>query len=224
MEETKGVDFRAILRTAIRVIASPAAFFQDMPKTGGFGEPLVFMMVMGVTAGIVNAVLSIVGLHIGMGVGKALASIIIHPLVIAVLGFIWSAIVFVLWKLMGSHEPYETAYRCSAYITALWPIAMALKVIPHASVLVVIAIGVCVYVIASIKVHNISSRRAWLVFGIIGAIFIVMSLGAIIAQRATIEETMKYRKQLEQSTGEIQKDSEEARRAFEETQMRLENK
>jgi type VI protein secretion system component VasK len=79
-------------------------------------------------------------------------------------------------------------------------------------------------VIASIETHKISSRRAWLVFGIIGAILIVMSFGFIIAQRAMVEESSKYRKQLEQSTQEMQKNSEEARKALEEMQKQLEKK
>jgi hypothetical protein len=224
MEETKDIDFRAMARTAVRVITSPAAFFREMPRTGGFGGPIVFMMVMGLAAGIVNAVLSIIGLHIGMGIGMALVSIIIYPLVGAVLGFIGAAIVFVIWKLMGSREPYETAYRCVAYLAALWPITTALNVVPYIGVLIVIAIWVYFYVIASIETHKISSRRAWLVFGIIGAILIAMSFGFIIAQRAMMEESSKYRKQLEQSTEEMQKNSEEAQKALEEMQKQLEKK
>jgi len=221
MEEKNGIDFKAMPRTAVRVITSPAAFFRDMPKTGGFAEPLVFMMVMGVAAGIVNAVLSIVGIHAGVGIGKALSSIIKYPLVVAVLGFIWSAIVFVIWKFMGSREPYETAYRCSAYITSLWPIITALNVISRAGVLIVIAIGVSFYGIASIEAHKIPSRRTWPVFGILGAILLVLLMSSRIEQRG---ETMKYRKQLEQSTKEMQKNSEDAQKALEEMQKQLEKK
>ena len=222
--EQKSIDFAAMPQTAIKVATSPAAFFREMPKTGGFGEPLVFMMVMGAVAGLVNAVLSIIGLHIGVGMGMAIASIIIYPLVGAVLGFIGAAIVFVIWKLMGSRESYETAYRCMAYLAALWPVTTVLNVVPYIGVLIVIAIWVYFYVIASIEAHKISSRRAWLVFGIIGAILIVMSLGYIIAQRAFMGEAMKYREQLEQSTKEMQKNSEEARKALEEMQKKLEKK
>lgn len=216
--DSKGIDFKAMPRTAIRVITSPSAFFREMPKTGGFGEPLVFMMVMGLVAGIVNIVLGIVGLH--AGIGKALASIIIYPFGVAIFGFIGAAVVFVIWKLMGSREPYETAYRCMAYITALWPITSALGPISYIGVLIM-ALVMYFYVIATIEAHNIPSHRAWLVFGIIGAILIVLLISARIEQRG---ETMKYRKQLEQSTLEMQKNSEEARRALEEMQKRLEKK
>ena len=222
--DNKSIDFAAMPQTAIKVVTSPAVFFKQMPKTGGFGEPLVFMMVMGLVAGIVNAVLSFIGLHIGVGIGMALASLIIYPLVGAVLGFIGAAIVFVIWKLMGSRESYETAYRCMAYLAALWPITTAINVVPYIGMLIVIAIWVYYYVIASIETHKISSRRAWLVFGIIGAVLVVMSFGYIIAQRAMMEEASKYRKQLEQSTQEMQKNAEEAQKALEEMQRQLEKK
>ncbi len=219
MEEKIKIDFAAIPRTAIKVIVSPAVFFREMPKTGGFVEPLVFMMVMGVTAGIVNVALSFVGIH--AGIGKALSSIIRYPVVAAVLGFIWASIVFVIWKLVGSGEPYATAYRCMAYITALWPMTTALDAIPYIGLLLSIALVAYFYVIASIETHKIPSRRAWLVFGIIGAILIVLLVSARIEQRG---ETMKYRKQLEQSTKETQKDSEEALKSLEEMRKQLEKK
>ena len=219
MEEKTGIDFKAMPQTAIRVITSPAAFFREMPKTGGFVEPLVFMLVMGVIAGIVNVALSFAGIH--AGIGKALLSIIRYPIAAAALGFIWAAIVFVIWKLVGSGEPYETAYRCMAYITALWPITTALDAIPYVGLLLSIALVAYFYVIATIEAHRVPSRRAWLVFGIIGALLVSLFVGGRIAQRG---EAMKYRKQLEQPTQEMQKNSEEARKALEEMQKQLEKK
>ncbi len=224
MDNEKEIDFRAILRMAIRVITSPAAFFREMPKIGGFGEPIVFMMVMGLAAGTVNAVSGIIGLHIGVGVGTALASIIIYPLVGAVFGFIVAAVLFIIWKLLGSQESYETAYRCVAYLAALWPIMVVADVIPYSGALITIVLLTYFCVTASRETHKISSQKAWLVFGIIGAILIVMSFGYIIAQRAMMEESSKYRKQLEQSTQEMRKNSEEAQKSLEEMQKKLEKK
>jgi len=70
--EQKGFDFAAIPQTAIRIITQPAAFFREMPKTGGFVEPLIFMVVIGVVSGLIQAVLSL--LHLNM-VGGAMAGI-----------------------------------------------------------------------------------------------------------------------------------------------------
>ena len=67
--EKKGIDFAALPATAIKAITSPAVFFREMPKTGGFLEPLVFMAVMGAVAGLVEAILAIAGLNVGAGIG-----------------------------------------------------------------------------------------------------------------------------------------------------------
>ena len=49
------VNFAAIPQTAIRVITKPAAFFREMPKAGGYIEPLVFALVLGCLAGIIGS-------------------------------------------------------------------------------------------------------------------------------------------------------------------------
>jgi len=54
------IDYAAIPQTAIRVITSPSAFYRDMPKSGGFVEPLVFVIVMGCIAGIIQTVFNFV--------------------------------------------------------------------------------------------------------------------------------------------------------------------
>ena len=48
--------------------------------------------------------------------------IIFMPIAVAIGSFIGGAILFIIWKLMGSQEDYETAYRCGAYLMALAPI------------------------------------------------------------------------------------------------------
>jgi hypothetical protein len=217
MEQT-GIDFAAMPQTAIKVITSPATFFREMKKTGGFVEPLVFMAIMGVVAGLVQAVLAMAGLSVGVGVGMAIAVVFIYPIAIAILGFIGAAIIFVIWKLMGSQEPYETAYRCMAYLTALWPITTALGAIPYIGIVLTIAIMTYFYVIVSVEAHKIPSQRAWLVFGIIGAALILMGVGAEIAKRALQGKMQMYQQQMEGTAKEMQKSSEAMKKALEQMQ------
>ena len=66
--EVKDINFAAMPQTAVRVVTAPAEFFKTMPKTGGFVEPLVFAVIMGVIAGIIQAIINIFGLsyaHVG---------------------------------------------------------------------------------------------------------------------------------------------------------------
>ena len=60
--EPKDINFAAMPQTAVNVITKPAEFFQGMPKSGGFLEPLVFAIIMGFIAGIIQAILSFIGL------------------------------------------------------------------------------------------------------------------------------------------------------------------
>ncbi len=222
--EKKSIDFAAMPATAIKVITSPAVFFREMPKTGGFLEPLVFMAVLGAVAGLVQAILAILGFNLGVGTGMAIASIIIFPVIIAIFGFIGAAIAFVIWKLMGSKESYETAYRCVAYIAALWPVTTILGAIPYIGIVLVIVLTVYFYAIAGIEAHKIASQTAWLVSGIIGIILIAMTIGAGIASHALRGDSLKYQKQLEETTKEMQKSSEETKKALEELQKKMEKK
>lgn len=227
--EAKGIDFAAIPQTAIKVLTSPSAFFREMPKTGGFVEPLIFMVVMGVIGGIIQTVFSFIGLSMVAGMAMGIASIIMLPILIAIFGFVGAAIIFVIWKLMGSQESYETAYRCVAYMSALTPITTVLGIIPYIGPVIGIVLMTFLIVIASVEVHSIPSQKAWLVFGIIGAIFIIMSISSQFAARKLAKETTRLKKEMEETskalqkqTEEMLKKSEDARKAAEEMQKKLE--
>jgi len=236
--ETKSFNLASIQKTAMSVLTSPSAFFREMPKTGGFIEPLIFMVVMGVIGGLIQTIFSLVGLHIASGMAMGIASIILLPIVIAIGGFIGAAIVFVIWKLMGSQEPYEAAFRCMAYISVLTPITSVLGLIPYLGSLIGVALMTYFIVIAAIEVHKIPSQKAWLVFGIIGAMLIIMNLSAEYSARKVSKGAVKIQKQIEETSKtmekqaeqiqkqleEMQKQAEEARKAAEELQKGLEKK
>ncbi len=50
---------KGIFATVIEVITNPKGFFSEMPKTGGFQQPLVFMVVLGVVSGLITSILSL---------------------------------------------------------------------------------------------------------------------------------------------------------------------
>jgi hypothetical protein len=108
------INFAEMPQTAIDVLTKPAEFFKSMPKAGGFLEPLIFAVIMGLITGIIQAILGFVGLgpagSYGAGMGAGFGAIIFMPIAVAIGSFIGAAILFVIWKLMGSQEDYETAY------------------------------------------------------------------------------------------------------------------
>ena len=48
---------------AMGVITGPEAFYKGMPKTGGFLDPLIFAVAMGVVTGLLHASLALVSLN-----------------------------------------------------------------------------------------------------------------------------------------------------------------
>ena len=163
--------------TAVRVLTGPASFFRDMPKTGGYPEPFVFAVVMAAAGGAVQAVLGLAGLKMASGVEAGAASIIMMPVAVAIGGFLWAGILYLVWKFMGSAEPYETAYRCSAYaLGAILPITAVFGVIPFAGVVLSVALSTYLLVTASSLVHGIPAVKAWIVFGVIGVLLILVGL------------------------------------------------
>ena len=234
--ETKSIDLASIQKTAMRVLTSPSAFFREMPKTGGFVDPLIFMVAMGIISGLIQTIFSLISLNIAGGMAMGVASIILVPILVGIFGFVGAAILFLIWKLLGSKESYETAYRCGAYISVLMPIITVLGIIPYLGSAVGIALSVYFLVIASVEVHKIPSQKAWLVFGIIGAILIIMNISAQITAKKFSRESVKFREkmeetskaikkqveQMEKQTGDLQKQAEEAKKAAEEMQKQLE--
>lgn len=179
----KAFDLVRIAKTAIRVITSPTLFFKEMPRTGGFIEPLVFMVVMGFIGGLIQAVFGIAGLQQVNLEMDAISFIMMLTILIVVSGFVAAAIYFIIWKLMGSQESFETAYRCNAYISALIPITAVLSPFSYVNQIVSVFLITLFLVIASVQVHNQPVKKAWLVFGILGLIFMVASIASESALR-----------------------------------------
>jgi len=204
---------------AFQVISSPYEFFREMPREGGYRQPLLFMVVMALVSGVLQALLSFAGYTLVEGMEPGFGSIIILPIAVAVFGFVGAAILFVVWKLMGSVENYETAYRCIAYISALSPFTTVLGVIPFFGGTIGVAICIYYLVIASVEVHELRAVRAWIVFGVIGA---VVAFGGVMAEtqaRELAQEAADIKSQAvlqdlmvkaRQKSEEVQRKAEEA--------------
>jgi Skp family chaperone for outer membrane proteins len=143
-------------------------------------------------------------------------SILILPIVIAIIGFIGAGIAFLIWKVMGSQEPYETAYRCVAYTGALSPLTTLLGIIPFLGAVLGILIGTYFIVIASVEVHKIPVKKAWTVFGIIAVIFILLNISGQFAARRLSSEAERVQKEMQEATTQMEKKAEESKKAAEE--------
>jgi hypothetical protein len=183
-----------IRATALQVITRPGEFFRTMPKSGGFLPPLTFMVALGLATGLVHTLLSLLRLSPG-GTVTGLAALILVPIVVGVFGFIGAAILFIIWKLMGSGESYETAYRGMAYTAAILPITAVLGIIPYLGGLVGLLWMTFLIVVVSIEVHGIKPKTAWVGFGAICAFFAVTSLSAEYAGRKMVKGMEAWQKE-----------------------------
>ncbi len=176
MSDSSGFDFSSVIDDAKKIILSPADFFAGMAKQGGYVEPMIFVAVMGLLAGLVTAVVSLLGGGFMMGMTGGFLSIIIIPVFAVIGSFIGAVIMFVIWKLMGSTESYETAYRCVAYSSAIYPVSAIAGLVPYLGTAVSVVWGIWLMIVASTTVHNIEAKKAQIVLGILGAIALLLNL------------------------------------------------
>jgi hypothetical protein len=201
-----------IINTLKMVITNPVEFFRTMPKTGGLADPLVFAVVIGLLVGVIQAVIGFVTLSGGLR-WASLVAVIWGPVGALIGSFIGAAILFVIWKIMGSNEDYEVAYRCTAYAYAIAPIMVLAGLVPYVGSLVGLAWGLYLIVTASVEVHKIAARTAWLVFGIITVLLAVMSVGAAITARRVSRSFQEMGVQNEEFATEMNKAASEAGKA-----------
>lgn len=179
-------DISTVIDQAKKVILDPIGFYRTMPTSGGYANPIIFLVVMMVAAILVSFVFSLIGLAkfsplAGGAVG--LSMLILGPIFAIIGSFIGAAILFVIWKLMGSEKNYETAYRCMAYSSAIAPVISVISFIPYLPSLVQTLWGSFLMYTASVEVHKIKDQTAKIVFGILAALGVMMGYGSEKAQR-----------------------------------------
>jgi len=184
MEEKKpAADPKAMLSSILQifqaVISAPVSFYRQMPTSGGYADPVIFAVVMGVAAGIVRIAVSLPGFSFAKLFTLFLAGMIITPILTALFTFVASAILFVIWQLMGSRQSYEVSFRCAAYALAITPVTAALNFIPYLGIVAGMAWTAYILVCASVEVHGTEPKIAWIVFG---AICAILALGSVSMQ------------------------------------------
>lgn len=183
---------------AIKVITDPVGFYQGMAKSGGLLEPLVFMVVLSVVAGVLTAVLSLFGLGAAGVMVGGLMAIILVPVFVVIFGFIAAAIAYGIWKLLGSAEDFETAFRCVAYTAAIAPVTSVLNLIPYLGSLIGALWPMALLALASIHVHRRSVQTSWAVFGAIGIVFALINVSGEHAGRQMKDGLENWQEILEQ--------------------------
>jgi len=207
--------FAEILRIAFEIITAPADSFKSMPKTGGFLEPVAFAAVMGLVASIISSIWNFLGIGYYGGVSPGflaiLLSIVYMPLVFVLSSFIIAAVVFLVWKKLGSRKNYETAYRSVAYLMAILPVMTVLWAIPYAGKILIFATATYYIFIVSTEIHNIIARKALKVFGIIALVILLPLLYYELDMRNKYATTEQVRKAAEETAQQYQQHLDDVR-------------
>ncbi len=186
-----------------QVILNPVQFYSStMKKSGGFIEPLIFMIAMALITAVIMAVIGLIGFGpVGM-MAMGFTGIIVIPVIVTIFGFIGAAIAFIIWKIMGSEQDFETAYRCVAYSYAYAPVAALVAGIPYLGTVISSLWPMALLAIASIHVHQRSEKASWAVFGILGLVFLLMGWGAESTGRQMATEMEGWSREMEQKYGD----------------------
>ena len=120
--------FNAFIETLTIVLTRPAEAFSVMKREGGLGEPLIYALIGGCVGGIVSALFSLGFQSIGLfanknnslaaitGMGIGFGTIILVPLIIVIVLFIWSGLAHLcLMVFGGANQPFETTFRVFAF-------------------------------------------------------------------------------------------------------------
>jgi hypothetical protein len=186
---------RYLIDTAVDVIARPAEFYRCMPRAGGFLDPLMYLLMIGVLTGLVNLALS--PLLLDQPFVVALGSVAMIPILLAVFGFIVAGVLFVIWRLMGSRESFETSYRCMAYACAILPITVVLSGLPYLGTFIVVMWWMLLMVLASVRVHGVRQPVAAAVFGAVGMALVLVGLTAEFVARQTAGDIAAWNARME---------------------------
>lgn len=176
-------DLGKLIADAKAVITNPVGFYRNMPKTGGFAEPVIFVLVMAAITGLLVAVFSMLGIGQVGGMAVGFLAIIILPIMALIGSFIGALVMFVIWKLMGSPHGFETAYRSVAYAAAIYPITFFLGLMSYIGSIIGVCWGMYLLFTASQEVHGASRQTAMIVFGVLALLVVFFQVSSEMAAR-----------------------------------------
>jgi hypothetical protein len=173
---------QSFISTVQRVVLQPVDFYRGMLRRGDFINPLIFAIICYEVSAILGG---IIALAFGArGFGGFISTIILGPIIAAVVLFIWAGLIYLLVMLIvGSRNGgYEATFRVFAY-AAVTQLVSWLSAIPILGILISIAVaifGVFLSVVGIREVHTTTTGKAALVVlipvGVLALLGIVLAL------------------------------------------------
>jgi hypothetical protein len=169
---------------ALLMVKEPRRFFASLARTGGFGTPAGYALFWLFVSAVLELVVGRLRPQpIRFGWGVEIGWLIAGPFILVGIGFIVSAVLFVIWHLMGSKENYETAFRVWAFTTPVAVAGAVLGIVPFLNTLALLY-GLFLLVMASVETHRLSPQKSWTVWGILAALLFALVAASVIARTA----------------------------------------
>lgn len=162
------------IETWKEVMQRPSNFYREMPKTGGYTDPLTFAAISFIIYALLAALLTALfgsGMYMGgmyggiydgmygsargLGFFAILMTVIITPIAGIISLFIEAAILYIIYKILGGTGSYEGTVRFISYATAV----LVLSWIPIIGWIVGIY-GIYLYIVGGMYVHDVSMARS----------------------------------------------------------------
>lgn len=168
--------------TLKKVLSDPEGFYSEMPKEGGYQEPLTFAAINFAVFGLLSGIIAV--LIKGAGAGS-----IVSTLVGAVIGgivglFIVGIILFIFFKIFGGSGGYEGTVRILSYSSAV----QVFTWIPYIGGIIGLY-SIWLNIVGGKHVHNLTTVKsaiAVLLPVVILAVIIMLLMAAIIAAIAAM--------------------------------------
>lgn len=170
------------------VILRPSDFYRNMPKTGGYADPLTFAAINFILYGLLTALIAglfgrgmyggmydgMYGGFRGLGFLTIITNVIIIPFAGIISLFIEAAILYIIYKVLGGKGSYEGTVRFISYATAV----LLLSWIPFLGWVFGIY-GIYLYILGGMNVHDVSMVKSTI--AVLLPTFLAILLGIIIA-------------------------------------------
>lgn len=181
------------IEKAKMVLLNPKEFFNIMPVTGGYKDPIIFFSTIMIISLIINSILGIIFANAKLG-HLAVNTILLLVLFIPVF-FIVALIYHTLLKIVGGNGSYESTFRVIAYSSA----PSLFSWIPLVGLITGIY-QLYINLVGYSKVHNISDTKALIVLLIPIIIFSIIIIIVIVVVGLSIFSNFGG---IETPTGEI---------------------
>ncbi|MFH2204308.1 MAG: Yip1 family protein [Elusimicrobiota bacterium] len=178
------IDFKPgkLIANAVFMAQQPTLFFSRINPNGGFGPPLVVIILWA----LISAPLSAFTVYaktqsVPFTIAAATGGLFMLPIVAIIMSFIGAAIFHVLCKVLGGGVSYNGSFGAFAAMAALMPISSLLGLIPYAGAIIPQLCGLYLAVHAAAGLHRVDKKKAWLVFGALTVFWLLLSISAAIA-------------------------------------------